>query len=676
MALVSPGVEIKEIDRSVYIAAQSTSIGAYAGHFNWGPVGVPGIVSTESELRSEYGAPGLLARDATYYDAFARSFYTASSFLNYGNTLRISRAVEQPFRYSGKVDEPTDGPAIDDNGGLRALTVGEPLATNTSFVGANNSYYITPGSGLLAPGAQADGVTEWGLASAGTAEEDPLDPSYTGVAVPRAAISSQEDLDEFGLTDAIYARYPGNLGDGLEIWFIDESAHDLTIIEGGETISWWKSSAAPQGATEILQAAGHKPDQTEWASNVTSNATGVKDEIHVVVVDRKGTFSGGQAGTILEAFRGMSTATNSLNSYGEPNYFRNVVNSNSKYIWIDTITGEASPSQEIVADTTTFVNTYDIGAATDVEPKVLNFGSNGGYSHHDVIDALEIFSDTATLDLNLLWAENFRDIADQALIDLELKTIVENRKDAVAFISAPLEVADRSSTEIKRNKILDKFQNIGSSSYLIFDSTPGYVYNKDRDKSLWIPLCGHMAGLCAYTDSVAFPWFSPAGLNRGNIKGIQKIAYNPGQSDRDELYLNRINPIVSYPGQGIVLYGDKTGQTKPSAFDRINVRRLFLVIEKAIADYAKYSLFEQNDEFTRSSFVNTVVPYLRDVQAKRGITRFQVICDESNNTPEIIDSNRLVASIIVNPTRSINFITLNFVATRTGASFTEIVGTL
>ena len=185
-----------------------------------------------------------------------------------------------------------------------------------------------------------------------------------------------------------------------------------------------------------------------------------------------------------------------------------------------------------------------------------------------------------------------------------------------------------------------------------------------------------MAGLCAYTDSVAFPWFSPAGLNRGNIKGIQKIAYNPGQSDRDELYLNRINPIVSYPGQGIVLYGDKTGQTKPSAFDRINVRRLFLVIEKAIADYAKYSLFEQNDEFTRSSFVNTVVPYLRDVQAKRGITRFQVICDESNNTPEIIDSNRLVASIIVNPTRSINFITLNFVATRTGASFTEIVGTL
>ena len=206
------------------------------------------------------------------------------------------------------------------------------------------------------------------------------------------------------------------------------------------------------------------------------------------------------------------------------------------------------------------------------------------------------------------------------------------------------------------------------------DSTAIYTYNKYADKYIWIPACGHVAGLCANTDDVAEPWFSPAGYNRGQLLGITKLAYNPKQAERDELYKARINPIVSFPGQGTILFGDKTAQAKPSAFDRINVRRLFIVLEKAIATAAKYQLFELNDQFTRAMFRNMTEPFLRDIKGRRGVTDFLVVCDETNNTGEVIDNNRFVADIYIKPARSINFITLNFIATRTGVEFSEIVG--
>jgi len=215
---------------------------------------------------------------------------------------------------------------------------------------------------------------------------------------------------------------------------------------------------------------------------------------------------------------------------------------------------------------------------------------------------------------------------------------------------------------------------ITSTSYAVLDSTAIYTYNKYADKYLYIPACGHVAGLCANTDDVAEPWFSPAGYNRGQLLGITKLAYNPKQAERDELYKARINPIVSFPGQGTILFGDKTAQAKPSAFDRINVRRLFIVLEKAIATAAKYQLFELNDQFTRAMFRNMTEPFLRDIKGRRGVTDFLVVCDETNNTGEVIDSNRFVADIYIKPARSINFITLNFIATRTGVEFSEIVG--
>jgi phage tail sheath protein FI len=233
-----------------------------------------------------------------------------------------------------------------------------------------------------------------------------------------------------------------------------------------------------------------------------------------------------------------------------------------------------------------------------------------------------------------------------------------------------------TSNVLKKQAVIDKFDGVAytSSSYIVFDETPVYTYNKYADKYVWIPAAGHVAGLCANADFVADPWFSPAGFNRGQLKGVTKIAYNPTQTDRDDLYKKRINAISSIPGEGVVLRGDKTALSKPSAFDRINVRRLFNVLERAISNASKYQLFELNDEFTRASFKNTIEPFLRDVQGRRGIIDFKVVCDETNNTAEVIDGNEFVGDIYIKPARSINFIRLNFIATRTGVDFREIVG--
>ena len=252
------------------------------------------------------------------------------------------------------------------------------------------------------------------------------------------------------------------------------------------------------------------------------------------------------------------------------------------------------------------------------------------------------------------------------------------RKDALAFISPPL-VDTVGNTGVGQPIAKIKTALAGlprgvEGSYGVFDSTALYVYNKYADNYVYIPAAGHMAGLCAKTDGIAEPWFSPAGFNRGSLLGVTKLAFNPKKADRDELYKAGINPIVSFPGEGILLFGDKTGQAKPSAFDRINVRRLFIVLEKAIATAAKFQLFELNDRFTQAMFRNMTEPFLRDIKARRGITDFLVVCDDTNNTGEVVDTNRFVADIYIKPARSINFITLNFIATRTGVDFSEIVG--
>lgn len=623
---ISPGVEIVETDLSQYISPQSPSIGAYAGHFAWGPVGgVDGSVTTvsnERELRKYYGNPT---------SGYERSFFTASGFLQYSDNLNISRAVEIPARANE-----TD-PA-------------EAFATNLSFAGTTNAYWFS---------GTDDGVTEWNGAAPGDE-------------IPRHQISLQEELEAYGNSDAIYARYPGARANGLKVYLIQGPQYDSL------------------DAT-LQSALGYKPDSTSWATR-TAGADGTTqglDEVHVIIVDSAGEF--GEADEILEVHIGLSAASNGLDSYGESNFYRNVINKRSEYIWLSVTSDESDLTSNNVSGWTagtlvTAVTPYELAYGVDRSLDAANvnefygvLASQPSVYPENVQTALKAFEDEEQININLLFAEQAggealgENIDINSAIDDEIQTIVENRKDAVGFISAPLSVSLLPNAEQKKNEVLNKFNAIGSSSYLVFDNSPGLVYNRDTDRFVWIPLSGHIAGLCARTDITNDPWFSPAGFNRGNLSPkVVRLAYSPNKTHRDQLYSKRINPVISYPGQGIILYGDKTGQSKPSAFDRINVRRLFITIEKAIANFAKFSLFEQNDEFTRAAFVNTVNPFLSDVQGRRGIEAFRVVCDESNNTPEVIDRNEMVATIYINPTRSINFITLNFVATRTGASFTEL----
>jgi phage tail sheath protein FI len=318
-----------------------------------------------------------------------------------------------------------------------------------------------------------------------------------------------------------------------------------------------------------------------------------------------------------------------------------------------------------------------VTAASGLITTSLHSGSNGTVSGDNVVDALQLFRDN--VGNVLLFTENFRQEGSyvgtgQQTIDLEVASICHARQNCVGFLSAPLDVATASSNAAKKALCLAKFNTIGSSSYLAFDETPLYVYNRYADSYSWIPACGQQAGLCAWTAFVGEAWQSPAGLNRGQLLGVTKIAYNPNETDQADLYKARINCILSIPGEGIVLFGDKTALTKPSAFDRLNVRFLFIILRTDIARFARYQLFEFNDEFTRAIFRNAVEPYLRDVKGRRGLTDYKVVCDGNNNTEQVIDANGFVGDLYLKPTRSINFIQLNFIATRTGIEFNEIIG--
>lgn len=577
--LVSPGVEVKETDLTDIIPAQSTSIGGYAGHFRWGPIGEIVTVSSEKELARIFGAP------STENATLERSFLEAASFLKYSNNLKVIRA-----------NAPT----------------------------ALNSY-----------SSQGDDS-----------------PESAGFTISTVAELENDQADLNALGAHIVARYAGVLGDSLRVHVVNAANYD----------------DQPTSVKGVLQ---FKPGTSLWAEDLTG-ATTVNDEVAVVIVDNGALFSG-VTGEVLEVHEGLSIARNAKNQFGESNYWADFVNTNSSLIFGVKDTDESTGDPELTA-----TDTSDLGAISwlgDDSPGATYLDLSGGedattFTNAAVVTALELFEDSETVDVNFLFA--FED--NTGTTDTKIKTIADTRKDLIAFISAPLAVKDQTSDATRKSTITTHFDAISSSSYVVFDSTPAYVYNKYRDAFAFIQLHGHIAGLCAATDDLADPWFSPAGLNRGQLRGITRLAYNPKKADRDELYQKRVNPVVTLPGQGTVLFGDKTALTKPSAFDRINVRRLFITIEKAIATASKFQLFELNDAFTRSTFRNAIEPFLRDVQGRRGITDFRVVCDDTNNTSEVIDGNRFVADIYIKPTRSINFVTLNFIATRSGASFEELIG--
>lgn len=449
-----------------------------------------------------------------------------------------------------------------------------------------------------------------------------------------------------GSASLFAAKYPGELGNSLKIALHPAAAN----MDTWPYRSYFTSSPG--------------------TSTYVSNLGGQKDEVHVVVIDEDGRFTG-TANTVLETFPFLSVAGDAKKADGSSNYYVNVLNDTSRFVYV-TNHPVANSNWGIYASVTASVDySANVSNTTNTYSYSLANGTMSTASDANIIVAYDRFKNAEEVDVSLIMMGSANTPIAQHVID----NVAESRKDCVVFLSpAKTDVVGNANAETTavttyRNTTLNR-----SSSYAFMDSGWKYQFDKYNNVYRWVPLNGDIAGLCVRTDFERDPWFSPAGFNRGQIKNVVKLAWNPNKSNRDDLYKIGINPVVSFPGEGTVLYGDKTLLSKPSAFDRINVRRLFIVLEKAISRAAKYSLFEFNDEFTRSQFVALVEPYLRDVKGRRGIFDFRVVCDETNNTPEVIDRNEFVGDIYIKPARSINFIQLNFVAVRTGVSFDEIVG--
>lgn len=408
------------------------------------------------------------------------------------------------------------------------------------------------------------------------------------------------------------------------------------------------------------------PALSDYQINFGNNSVG-SDEMHVVVVDEGGKFTG-VPGTVLEVYKSVSRATDSQNSDGSTNFYKNVINQTSKYIYlINNISGASSNTAENLTASTLDVQSFNF-----------HYGANGPDETNipmgDLARAYDKFGAETGTDISLILTGKSPDTGlGFQLANYLIDNIAEARRDCVVFISPPKATVVNNAGD-EATDVVAFFDSVRSSSYCFFDSGYKYQYDKYNDIFRWIPLNGDIAGLAARTDQTNDPWWSIAGLNRGQIKNVAQLAYSPRKTDRDNLYKKRVNPVITLPGQGTVLYGDKTGLTKSSAFNRINVRRLFIVLEKAITAAAQYTLFEFNDEFTRSQFKNMVIPYLRDVKGRRGLNRFDVKCDSDNNTAQVINNNGFVGDIYLDPARSINDVTLNFIATPAGVSFTEIEG--
>ena len=640
---VSPGVLVQERDLTNIIPAVSTSIGAVAGQFSKGPIDEIVSISSEQELVDTFGKP-----DSTNFE----HFFTAANFLQYSNALRVVRAQN-----TSVLNASTSGTGV--------------LIKNTEDY--ENNYSTGQGSvGSFAArtaGAHGNSLQVSTCPSATAYESISTSLVDTAAAAVGDTIVTTDESDVFNVGDIIQFSTTASTDD-----YDDGDFYRVTAIAAsGETLEFVQH---PRGAGGLKRAivddskikrrwryydsVDRAPGTTAW----TADRGGSGDEIHVVVVDQDGVISG-EPGRVIEAFSNMSKASDAKTPQGDNNYYADVIfNKSSQIYWMDHNTAGTNWGSAATGITFTAVNVPTLESLT------------GGAAGSAVTDgqlktAYEKFQDAETVDVGLIMAGPS---SSSTHVD-NLITIAETRKDAVVFASPQRsDVVNITNSNTQMSNVIGFFNAIRSSSYVVFDSGYKYQYDRYSDIYRFVPLNGDMAGLSARTDTVADSWFSPAGFNRGIVRGAVKLAFNPTKAQRDQLYPARINPVATFPGQGTILFGDKTGLTTPSAFDRINVRRLFIVLEKAISTASKFQLFEFNDEFTRANFRNIVEPFLREVQGRRGITDFQVVCDETNNTGEVIDRNEFIAEIFIKPARSINFITLSFVATRTGVSFDEVAG--
>ena len=642
---VSPGVLVQEKDLTRIIPGVSTSIGAVAGQFNKGPLDQVVAISSEQELVDTFGKP-----DSNTFEFF----FTAANFLQYSNALRVVRASNTGSTNANASGSSAQVKNIDDyesNFESGAGVIGT-FAARTAGAHGNNLLVST------CPSAAAFEQTTSGATISLVNEASNTAVGDTTIDVDDGADFNVGDILNFSTTASTE-----DFDDGEEYRITGISTNTLTFVQHPRGSGGLKRIILDNSHIRRRWKYYDSVDGAPGTSAYASARSGVNDEIHVVVVDEDGGISG-TPGTVLETFSKMSKGSDAKTPQGDTNYYPTVIKNRSQHIyWMDHNTSGTNWGSAVTGTTFTAVNTPTLES--------LSAGSDGStVTTGELKAAYDNFADADTVDVGLIMSGK----CNATHVD-NLITIAENRKDAVVFASPErADVVDITNTNTQTNNVINFFDNIRSSSYVVFDSGYKYCYDRYNDVYRYVPLNGDTAGLAARTDLTADAWFSPAGFNRGIVRGAVKLAYNPTKSQRDQLYPKRVNPVSTFPGQGTVLFGDKTGLSSPSAFDRINVRRLFIVLEKAISTASKFQLFEFNDEFTRANFRNIVEPFLREVQGRRGITDFLVVCDETNNTGEVIDRNEFIAEIFIKPARSINFITLSFVATRTGVAFEEVAG--
>jgi len=732
LSQLSPGVVIREIDNSTVTTVSNPAYGAVVGAFERGPVNEIRVINTEEQLKQVFGKPN----DSNY-----ETWFAAAQYILYGGSMKVIRtdgtdllnatsngsgikidnlqdyetnhATGQTFYFAGKTPGTWANGVrvyVTDAGADQILTldapasgdewqfvVGDPItAAAGGAAGRVYKYSLfvklssvvgTPVAGACTIGG--DGATVLAYDKASTTVEIQLDSDYSGVLV------AADTFTQTGVS-AVVSTVTRRLLSVTNKGAVDFSAGNDITDDNSNTVNIG-SVAKEYIAREVFKglrwsSIGVRPG----TSPTVAAKNGYKDEVHVVVVDTKGTITG-TPNTILEKFVGLSKASDAKTPNGEVNYLPEVLKLRSNYVYFgdhndadvwsfgdNTDTpGDAATNSGFtlyksstydVTDPITGDHVLGLDGSSTIQYVLANGEDEYAWSATDYQTALNLLSDPEAEDIDFIIPGAMGSDDLQALAKINaILNVIELRKDCMTFVSPKRsDLIGVSDSQVITQNLTNYFSKFPSSSYMAFDSGYKYIYDAYNDVYRYIPCNGDMAGLCLTTARNADAWFSPAGFQRGVLRNAIKLAYSPNKAQRDELYSERVNPVVSFPGQGIVLFGDKTALGYASAFDRINVRRLFLTIEKVIGRSAKSLLFAQNDETSRSQFRNFVEPYLRNIQGRRGVTDFLVKCDTSNNTPETVDRGEFYAEIYIKPTRTINFITISFIATRTGVAFEEV----
>lgn len=722
--LASPGILVREVDLTTGAVRPTEAItGALVAPFAKGPVEVQTLIETENDLLNTFGKPYGV-------DFHYEHWLTASSYLSYGGNMRIVRADDSSLKNAHVSVGGTSGGV---SGGVKINSLDNYNELGYDLNTLGTTLFCAQNPGSWANGIRVAIIDSFADQTLSIASGTIVSTNWVGYGITQSiskilvGSGTTSVLDGYlkGIitgvsttSNSINVKVLSHVSSGNTETSVDYQENGtwefenqvVTIVNntgvGVATTSvlskldWFEQQTVAITTSVNINWDGvtYRPGTTEWAAD----RGGRFDEFHILVIDGNGEITG-NAGTIIEKHIGLSKATKATFSVGSSSYWRQYLTTNSDYVF-----GLHGPS-EIV--TTGFGEGFELETDTDWDQDAdsIPFGAIGSKTY--VLDGGKNYDGGSDITQSGSLTANVGDIAagynafenDEIQIDFllmgsaaypkenaqslanKLISIAELRKDTVAFISpyrgaamtdSPTQnTANIYDSDTITDNIVSFYASIASSTYAVFDSGYKYMFDRFNDTFRYVPLNGDIAGLCARTDINQFPWYSPAGTSRGAILNAVKLPYNPGRLQRDRLYQNRINSVIFSPGAGIVLFGDKTGYAKASAFDRINVRRLFIYLERAIERSAKDVLFEFNDTLTRQNFINTIEPFLRDVKAKRGIFDFLVVCDERNNTPSVIDNNEFIADIYIKPTRSINFIGLTFIATKTGVNFEEVIGT-